>query len=129
MLPDQCSQGLRIFCHHHLQTAFARIIHAGPPSEHLCQPDALLHGRALLAACIGVYGLQVKQQVQDFKEREAQTAQAEQLAVFYTDREAALASREQSVAALEDSAQKANVAAEYARNEADAMWNKQKVCQ
>ena len=67
--------------------------------------------------------------MQDFKEREARTAQAEQLAVSYTDREAALASREQNVAALEDSAQKANAAAEYARNEADAMWNKQKVCQ
>jgi len=31
------------------------------------------------------------------------------------------------VAALEDKAQQANAAAEYARKEADAMWDKQKV--
>ena len=38
-----------------------------------------------------------------------------------------MTAREQSVTALEDKAQKANAAAEYARKEADAMWNKQKV--
>lgn len=65
--------------------------------------------------------------MQDFKEREAQVAEAEQLAASYSDREANLASREESVTALEDRAQKANAAAEYARREADAMWNKQKV--
>ena len=71
--------------------------------------------------------MQVKQQVQDFKEREVQISEAEQLACSYSDREAVLTAREQSVTALEDKAQKANAAAEYARKEADAMWNKQKV--
>ena len=71
--------------------------------------------------------LQVKQQVQDFKDREARAAEAEQHALSYSSREAALTARQHSVAALEDKAQQANAAAEYARKEADAMWNKQKV--
>ena len=71
--------------------------------------------------------MQVKQQVEDFKEREARTAQAEQHASSYSAREAALTSRQQNVTALEDKAQQANAAAEYARKEADTMWNKQKV--
>ena len=71
--------------------------------------------------------LQVKQQVQDFKDREARVAEAEQHALSYSSREAALTARQQSVAALEDKAQQANAAAEYARKEADAMWDKHKV--
>ena len=71
--------------------------------------------------------LQVKQQVQDFKDREARAAEAEQHALSYSSREAALTARQHSVAALEDKAQQANAAAEYARKEADAMWDKQKV--
>ena len=71
--------------------------------------------------------LQVKQQVQDFKGREARVAEAEQHALSYSSREAALTARQHSVAALEDKAQQANAAAEYARKEADAMWDKQKV--
>jgi len=71
--------------------------------------------------------LQVKQQVQDFKDREARVAEAEQHALSYSSREAALTARQHSMAALEDKAQQANAAAEYARKEADAMWDKQKV--
>jgi len=70
---------------------------------------------------------QVKHQVQEFKEREARVAEAEQHASSYTTREAALIKRQHSVTALEDNAQQANAAAEYARKEAEAMWNKQKV--
>ena len=65
--------------------------------------------------------------MQDFKDREARVAEAEQHALSYSSREAALTARQQSVAALEDKAQQANAAAEYARKEADAMWDKQKV--
>ena len=72
--------------------------------------------------------LQVKEQVQEFKDRQAVISKAESLAASYTSREAALTTREQKVTEQEDSAQRANAAAEYARTEADAMWQKQKVC-
>ena len=65
--------------------------------------------------------------MQEFKDREAALSEAEQRAATYSAREKALAQREQSVSSLEDSAQKANAAAEYARQEAEGMWNKQKV--
>lgn len=71
--------------------------------------------------------LQVKEQVQEFKDRQAVITKAESLAASYATREAALATREQHVAEQEDSAQRSNAAAEYARTEADAMWQKQKV--
>ena len=80
---------------------------------------------ALHLKCTMVW--QVKQQVQDFKARESRVADAEQLASSYSLREAALTTRQQSVAALEDRAQQADAAAEYARKEADAIWDKQKV--
>ena len=70
---------------------------------------------------------QVSDQVQQFRDREAKLAEAEQLASTHTARESALAARQQSVSDLEDSAQRANAAAEYARKEADAMWEKHKV--
>lgn len=69
----------------------------------------------------------MKEQVQEFKERQAVISKAESLAASYASREAALTAREQNVAEQEDSAQRANAAAEYARTEADAMWRKQKV--
>ena len=69
----------------------------------------------------------MKEQVQQFKSREAQLAEAEQAAASYSARESALAARQQSVSDLEDNAQRAHAAAEYARKEADAMWQKQKV--
>ena len=72
-------------------------------------------------------GGQVKAQVQQFRDREARLAEAEQLASTHSGREAALAARQQNVSDLEDKAQRANAAAEYARKEADAMWQKQKV--
>lgn len=90
-------------------------------AKHQHDSHHALHGQDT------VVGVQVKQQVEDFKEREARTAQAEQHASSYSAREAALTSRQQNVTALEDKAQQANAAAEYARKEADAMWNKQKV--
>lgn len=71
--------------------------------------------------------LQVKEQVQEFKDRQAVITKAEGLAASYASREAALATREQHVAEQEDSAQRSNAAAEYARTAADAMWQKQKV--
>ena len=74
-----------------------------------------------------MHGWQVKEQVQQLKSREGRLAEAEQLAVTYTSREAALAARQQSVSDLEDAAQQAHAAAEYACKEADAMWQKQKV--
>lgn len=66
--------------------------------------------------------------MQEFKERQAIVTQAESLAASYGTREAALAAREQKVASQEDTSQHAAAAAEYARNEAEAMWQKQKVC-
>ena len=72
--------------------------------------------------------VQVKEQVQEFKERQAIVTHAESLAASYGSREAALAAREQKVASQEDTSQRAAAAAEYARNEAEAMWQKQKVC-
>ena len=68
----------------------------------------------------------MKEQVQQFKDREAKVAEAEQAASSYAARESALTARQQSVSDLEDNAQSANAAAEYARKEADAMWQKQK---
>lgn len=65
--------------------------------------------------------------MQEFRERQAVISKAESLAASYASREAALATREQKVSDQEDSAQQANAAAEYARTEADAMWQKQKV--
>lgn len=70
---------------------------------------------------------QVKEQVQQFRARESKLAEAEQQASTYEARESALAARQQSVSDLEDRAQRASAAAEYARKEADAMWQKQKV--
>lgn len=69
----------------------------------------------------------MKAQVQQFRDREAKVVEAEQLASTQLAREAALTARQQSVSDLEDKAQRANAAAEYARKEADAMWQKQKV--
>lgn len=65
--------------------------------------------------------------MQQFRDREARLAEAEQLTSTHSGREAALAARQQSVSNLEDKAQRANAAAEYARKEADAIWQKQKV--
>ena len=70
---------------------------------------------------------QVKEQVQQFRDRESKLAEAERLASTHAARESALAARQHSVSDLEDSAQRANAAAEYARKEAEAMWQKQKV--
>lgn len=70
---------------------------------------------------------QVKEQVQEFKDRQAVVSKAESLAASYASREAALTTREQKVAEQEDSAQRHNAAAEYARTATDAMWQKQKV--
>ena len=70
---------------------------------------------------------QVKAQVQQFRDQEARLAEAEQLASTHAGREAALAARQQSMSDVEDKAQRANAAAEYAQKEAEAMWQKQKV--
>ncbi|KAA6418981.1 MAG: hypothetical protein FRX49_11084 [Trebouxia sp. A1-2] len=88
--------------------------------KHLVELEADLQRRE------DTFERQVRQQVQDFKDREARVAEAEQHALSYSSREAALTARQQSVVVLEDKAQQANAAAEYARKEADAMWDKQK---
>ena len=67
--------------------------------------------------------------MQQFKSREASLAEAEQAAASYSARESALTAQRQSVSDLEDNAQRAHAAAEYARKEADAVWQKQKVTQ
>ena len=85
------------------------------------------HHKSVSNAVAHAAWLQVKEQVQEFRERQAVISKAESLAASYASREAALATREQKVSEQEDSAQQANAAAEYARTEADAMWQKQKV--
>ncbi len=103
----------------------------GPIKEPAVDQQAQHAQHAQQATCnhqhTSLIVVQVKQQVQDFKVTEARVAEAEQHALSYSSREAALTARQQGVAALEDKAQQANAAAEYARKEADAMWDKQKV--